>query len=291
MSCNAEYKRFTLVELLVVTAIIAILAALLFPSLGRFRKQVKLTVCASNLRNVTAGMIAYATDNDGLAAPADMTNYFGSFQTRYGSIDSYFHKFIPTKGQVNYNSFQNKILACPGANTPRAYITESHDRTNPNNVVGTDYIILFGTSMKPDPDMINNWAGDYYIKMVLVGRNGGKGADPMRSINNCGSGIEAYLHNDPAQGKKIISYRTPRNQPFIADKMACSGFLARDYGVANNPNATKMHHAFLGGNTGFADGHVQFTPFASFWSAYRAAQWWGDFGGANGDCGGVGWYN
>jgi prepilin-type N-terminal cleavage/methylation domain-containing protein len=62
---------FTLVELLVVIAIIAILVALLLPALARARAQAYRVACLSNLRQVGAAFIAYASSNRGsFPAPA-----------------------------------------------------------------------------------------------------------------------------------------------------------------------------------------------------------------------------
>jgi len=55
-------RAFTVVELLVVLAIIALLVALLLPSLQAARYAAKIAVCASNLRQIGAGVQAYAGD-------------------------------------------------------------------------------------------------------------------------------------------------------------------------------------------------------------------------------------
>jgi len=56
-------KGFTLVELLVVTGVIALLIAVLLPALGMARESARRTQCASNLRTLAIGVLLYAQDN------------------------------------------------------------------------------------------------------------------------------------------------------------------------------------------------------------------------------------
>ena len=55
---------FTLIELLVVIAIIAILAAILFPVFAQAREKARQTVCLSNMKQISTGMIMYTSDYD-----------------------------------------------------------------------------------------------------------------------------------------------------------------------------------------------------------------------------------
>jgi prepilin-type N-terminal cleavage/methylation domain-containing protein len=56
-------SAFTLVELLVVIAVISILAALLFPALSATREKARQTACANNLQQISLGVRMYADDH------------------------------------------------------------------------------------------------------------------------------------------------------------------------------------------------------------------------------------
>lgn len=62
---NRDHAGFSLVELLVVIGIIAILAALLLPALGRSRESAQKATCAGNLKQMALVFKMYADENNG----------------------------------------------------------------------------------------------------------------------------------------------------------------------------------------------------------------------------------
>jgi prepilin-type N-terminal cleavage/methylation domain-containing protein len=65
-------KAFTLVELMVVVAIIALLIALLLPAMRRAREQASRVNCMSNLRQRGVAIFMYMAENRGHPAARRM---------------------------------------------------------------------------------------------------------------------------------------------------------------------------------------------------------------------------
>lgn len=99
---------FTLIELMIVIAIIAILAAILVPNFLKARAQGQLTACKSNCKNIGTALEMYASDFSG-RYPTD------NFQQRM-TVGNYL-KVIPT---------------CPSAATA-TYAQSYTGRATPDN--------------------------------------------------------------------------------------------------------------------------------------------------------------
>ncbi|MBM3463764.1 MAG: prepilin-type N-terminal cleavage/methylation domain-containing protein [Armatimonadetes bacterium] len=109
-------KGFTLIELMIVIAIIAILAAILVPNFIRARAQGQVTACKSNLKNIGTALEMYSTDSSG-RFPSQLTslttggNYLKSIPTcpSVGS-DTY------TGGFASHSNPDAYTVVCNGTN-------------------------------------------------------------------------------------------------------------------------------------------------------------------------------
>jgi len=105
-------RGFTLVELLVVMAIIALLAGLVLPGLRRAQERAKQAVCANNLRQIGQAFLMYASDNDSLL-PGWFVGSAGDKDWRGGSPAPYigkcWHSILINTGYIK----DVDILICP----------------------------------------------------------------------------------------------------------------------------------------------------------------------------------
>ena len=82
MKTKKRVSPFTLLELLIVVAIIGILLTLLLPSLTRAREKAIRAVCLSNQQQVYRGFVRYIKDNNGKLPPGA-----NAYQVKYKHID------------------------------------------------------------------------------------------------------------------------------------------------------------------------------------------------------------
>lgn len=69
MLSGMRLRAFTLVELLLVIAIVSILAAVLFPVFSQAKESARKTTCLSNTKQLSLGVLMYAEDSDEVLPP------------------------------------------------------------------------------------------------------------------------------------------------------------------------------------------------------------------------------
>jgi prepilin-type N-terminal cleavage/methylation domain-containing protein/prepilin-type processing-associated H-X9-DG protein len=112
--CEKKTKAFTLIELLVVISVIALLMAILMPSLGAARSGSRALACKSNLRQLVIANIGYATENDGYYVPAasDMWDNAGLHRW-HGVRDALDEPFDPLRGPLVGYLGDGRVKECP----------------------------------------------------------------------------------------------------------------------------------------------------------------------------------
>lgn len=118
---------FTLIELMIVIAIIAILAAILVPNFIRARAQGQVTACKSNMKNIATALEMYSTDNGG-RYPAALTDLTVASQQYLRTIPQ-----CPAAGADTYTATYSQATKpdaftfyCAGTNHGAVNLAENH---------------------------------------------------------------------------------------------------------------------------------------------------------------------
>ena len=119
---NNKHKSFTLIELLIVIAIIAILAAMLLPALNKARDKGRTISCTNNLKQQGLAGIPYCDSNKDITFPSGMQA--GVMQNLYWHATLYANMIgsTPPKNSLVYDIdwsggpglLKVKLFGCPG---------------------------------------------------------------------------------------------------------------------------------------------------------------------------------
>ena len=137
-------NKFTLIELLIVIAIIAILASMLLPALNKAKASASRIACASNLKQIGLGFHQYSNDYSEYIPPI-AANAQGSFW------DYWRYCIAPYIGisDSDYNSdnakFNSKFLFCPASSDAARKVS-----------LGMNQKLAYGLTNSPTNDYIRH---------------------------------------------------------------------------------------------------------------------------------------
>ena len=118
---NPKAKSFTLIELLIVVAIIAVLVSILLPALHSARRKAMQAACSSNMKSIGSGFLQYSIDyDDYLPAlycgntifwPVSIRNYVGKPGRVLPTGSN--HNVLEAEVHVPLGTYRNDIYLCP----------------------------------------------------------------------------------------------------------------------------------------------------------------------------------
>ena len=159
-----KFKGFTLVELLVVVAILAMLVGILLPTLTRAKDLAKDVACQGNLHSIWTPMRFFAEDNDGFLPPVyDYSlsydgggGYWNNLLANYGKDQLGWTPPRSYTAKENFNcpSYERQISkrGCYGMNFPMAgYVYEDvyYIRQYPGNSHWSNKQYMLEATLRP----------------------------------------------------------------------------------------------------------------------------------------------
>lgn len=214
-------RGFTLIEILVVVAIIALLVSILLPALSRAKDQAKMVMCQSNLHHLMNAFLSYSFDTKGMLPGNSEVpgsdwlgsgNWFGRHKGRQ-----------PEDGVIFKYLKEHDVYLCPADNYPR----------NPN---GSQYTKYNGTY-------------SYTSSTLLSGANvNGIGGSHYRFKNGATGNWSRTDHraNMVANGAMVIIEEHPLYYLTIWSNSAWD----------NDDSIAQRHSNSQFGNAAFVDGHA-----------------------------------
>jgi prepilin-type N-terminal cleavage/methylation domain-containing protein/prepilin-type processing-associated H-X9-DG protein len=146
-------KHFTLIELLIVIAIIAILASMLLPALKRAREGAKRIACANTQKNIGHATFMYVDDYGGYLPSCSMDMTGGTWRVNWvKQISPYWGG---NYGLTNWTILlKNKIISCPSTPNEILYARQDNSGYAFSYELLYDWPILLTTIREPSTTIV-----------------------------------------------------------------------------------------------------------------------------------------
>jgi len=216
-----EIRRFTLVELLVVIAVIAILAAMLLPALNKARDKAKAISCMGNLKQIGMMQLMYANAFDDWFCP--LLLYVGGWDACYDSDWNMNQPGILAVGlSMAETASRSKVYQCPGIRDYTRSYTAAYAGFGYNECLGMDVYnsknrgCTISRVRQPSNVMMNADAGylDNGVHEVTsylrAPQDGGKGFGSLNYVGTCdfrhnGAVNAAYVDGHAAASSHVYT--------------------------------------------------------------------------------------
>lgn len=106
-------QAFTLIEMLVVIAIIALLTSLLVPAVSSALRRAKMATCMSNLRQAGLGLTQYAAENRGRYPVCEFAEFRGGTYGMVGLLEDYLPFSTVKDRNGNQTEWVDPRNSCP----------------------------------------------------------------------------------------------------------------------------------------------------------------------------------
>ena len=126
------FHGFTLVELLVVLAIISALAALLLPALAMAKEKARSIFCLNNLKQIGIAMTLYADDHNDFLVPAEYDVGNGAKYREGWPTILLNRQYLPAEKSPDYYTLPSgkSVFRCPSG-IPKVYSFDPTSREDP----------------------------------------------------------------------------------------------------------------------------------------------------------------
>ena len=261
LRCRRPRLAFTLVEMLVVIAIIGILAGLLLPAVLKVKDRGKMVFCQNNLRNLAIALRKYCILNDG---------YFPDvFEGPYYGYREYPMEYMCRSMKLIDQSFSAggqapRVVLCPSCDITVAY-GEDHvcrhyasnwhldSKVHRDDVPWQDYTTRVGRGSFPSNE--NIWPH----------------LDPGRP-NAWWASFQPYRIHQVTYPSRVVAFMDSNDADYGHQTGSKSYFSWRFNASSNYYDMVPNRH-LGGGNMVFIDGHVEHKKEDYFIDATNQPDW------------------